>query len=296
MSWLTDLTPLFGGSVTLAGGMYGACVAAEKAARPEALRDIGRILKDPSWSRSVRASAIIERLFNWTFGERHFSWKCISRSIEASILFMLVLAMLITTHDFLQSGLLDIDLPTFHDHRQFIFNFGMIAAAGLIPDYLSLCKSRLLIRLTRLADEGRAIVLFIALDILFSALISLSFIGSVFLWLTVGFGSLSSAISKAPLEVAENLIIHTAGFVGDYLSGRSSLAVFGILFVSTLFTSVWTLLILLSTVVLKGLAPLHRFTSWFLDVERSPLQAIGIVAGALVMIGSLVWSIVRAVI
>ena len=43
---LTDLAPIFGGGVTIAGAMYGACAAAEKAARPEALKDIGHFLKD----------------------------------------------------------------------------------------------------------------------------------------------------------------------------------------------------------------------------------------------------------
>jgi hypothetical protein len=66
--------------------------------------------------------------------------------------------------------------------------------------------------------------------------------------------------------------------------------------VSTIFTSIWMTLLLLSTTVVKMLSPLQRFTTWFFDVDRHPIQSIGIVAGALVMIGSLVWSIVRAVI
>jgi len=41
---------------------------------------------------------------------------------------------------------------------------------------------------------------------------------------------------------------------------------------STLLTSVWTVLILLSTSVLKLLSPAHRFTAWFFDVEKHPLQ------------------------
>lgn len=44
------------------------------------------------------------------------------------------------------------------------------------------------------------------------------------------------------------------------------------------------------------LAPVQRFTDWFFDVEKHRLQAIGIVAGALVMIGSLISSVVRMLI
>ena len=35
---------------------------------------------------------------------------------------------------------------------------------------------------------------------------------------------------------------------------------------TTLFTSIWTILILLSTAALKLLAPIHQFTAWFFDV------------------------------
>jgi hypothetical protein len=45
--WLTNLVPIFGGSITLAGSIYGVCVAAEKAARPDALREIAFALREP---------------------------------------------------------------------------------------------------------------------------------------------------------------------------------------------------------------------------------------------------------
>jgi hypothetical protein len=64
---------------------------------------------------------------------------------------------------------------------------------------------------------------------------------------------------------------------------------------STLVTSIWSILILLSTALLKLLTPIHRFTAWFFNIEKHPVEAIGIVSGALVMIGSLIWSLVRAV-
>src|ERR1700723_2711007 len=91
MSWVNDLASAAGipaGAATLAVAMYAACAAAEKAARPEALKDIGQILKDPPWSRSVRQSAIIERIFVWTFGERHLSWRCVKRSAVATMIFL----------------------------------------------------------------------------------------------------------------------------------------------------------------------------------------------------------------
>lgn len=79
--------------------------------------------------------------------------------------------------------------------------------------------------------------------------------------------------------------------------GKSSiLSPFAIVFWSTMLTSIWTILILLSTAIIKLLAPLQQFTAWFFNVERNPLTAVGVVSGALVMIGSLVWTVLRAVI
>jgi hypothetical protein len=47
MPWFNDLTSALGipaSGATLAAAVYAACVAAENAARPQALEDIGRIL------------------------------------------------------------------------------------------------------------------------------------------------------------------------------------------------------------------------------------------------------------
>jgi hypothetical protein len=65
---------------------------------------------------------------------------------------------------------------------------------------------------------------------------------------------------------------------------------------STLFTSIWMLLVLLSATILKLLTPLQRFTVWFSDVERHPLKAIGTVSAALVMIGAMISTVLRAII
>lgn len=83
MSWVGDLASSLGipaGAATLAVAFYAACSAAEKSARPEALRDISRILVKSSWAVTVHPPAIIGRVFNWTFGERHLSIKCLTRS------------------------------------------------------------------------------------------------------------------------------------------------------------------------------------------------------------------------
>ena len=97
-----------------------------------------------------------------------------------------------------------------------------------------------------------------------------------------------------PFPLSAELVVDS---VLEPFGGKSSiLSPFAIVFWSTMLTSIWTILILLSTAIIKLLAPLQQFTAWFFNVERNPLTAVGVVSGALVMIGSLVWTVLRAVI
>lgn len=299
MSWVNDLASVLGipgGAATLGVAMYLGCSAAEKVARPEALADIGRVLKDPSWSRSVRPSAIIERVFVWTFGERHLSRKCIRRSGSASILVVISIALVGTARHYVHTGDIDIQIPTPKHHEAFAVNYVMGLLGGVFPDYVALGKGRLLIGIANLIDGMSAVVVLIASDIALSCLISLFTSGFVFLCYTTGGEILFHAFSVAPLAATERLVTDTGALVWAYVVGRTPLPVFGVVFLSTLFTSIWTTLILLSTATIKLLAPLQRFTGWFFDVENHPVQAIATVAGALVMSGGLIWTVLRAVI
>src|SRR4051812_23563490 len=84
MAWHNDLVPIFGSSVTIAVALYGACRAAEKDARSEALLEIGGLLRNRSWSQSWSPAALIEMVFHATFGDRQLSWRCIRRSFIAT--------------------------------------------------------------------------------------------------------------------------------------------------------------------------------------------------------------------
>ncbi len=286
MSWVNDLASGLGipaGAATLAVAMYAACTAAEKAARPAALQDIGRILKDTTWGRSVRPSAIIERVFKWTFGDRHLSWKCGRRSLMATLCIVTTTALV----DFLRSGVRP-NIEDWVDPRNIFDVMLTFVILSFVPDYLALWKSRFLVSLPISKFEG---IFLVVADVILSLAIS-SFL--VFLYAQVRFGippGIHTSIVEYARGIGGALINNLGGFVG----ARNHVPLVGPMYVSTLFTSIWTILILLSTTVLKLLVPVHRFTAWFFDVERHPVQAIGIVAGALVMIGSLIWTVLRAV-
>jgi hypothetical protein len=88
MSWVTDLAAalgLPGGATIVAVAMLLGFNAAEKWARPEALRDVARLLKLTSSERSAEPVNAILRIFNLIFGEQHFSSRCAGRSFLATL-------------------------------------------------------------------------------------------------------------------------------------------------------------------------------------------------------------------
>jgi hypothetical protein len=275
MSWVNDLVSAAGlpaGAATLAVAMYAACVAAEKAARPEALQEIGRILEDTSWSRSAQASTIVQRIFNLTFGEQHFSKKCLRRSAMATIIVYVMFAAVLffEGHQFL--------LPK--SVSEIALYFYLILYFGFAPDYLSLGKTRVLLSMRPKTRNIAFGFILVFVDILASAAI---IAGTLFILFSPDF-----SIIKTTIDLYQDDII-------GLWTGKPT-SVFSIMLFSTLFTSVWTILILLSTALLKLLAPVQRFTGWFFDVEKHPIQAIGIVSGFLLVLGSAIWTVVRSIV
>jgi hypothetical protein len=315
MSWVNDLASSAGipaGAATLAVAMYAACGAAEKVARPEALKDIGRILNDPSWERSVQPSAIIERVFVWTFGERHFSWKCVSRSMIATLVILIVLASI------MYSGMAGRYLVYFENELRFGREVTNVqsnvihaelslvgyAFGTLISDYLSLLKTRWILGRFELSSLPQIFRLCVA-DAGISIIISLA----VLVVILIAINSMLGVLVFGGPDFIEDMIGHSFRmlrgegqwfFVAKWDAENHVITDYPLANIiccfTTLFTSIWTLLITLASIIIKLLAPLQRFTAWFFDVDKHPVKAIGIVAGALVMIGSLIWSLVRALI
>jgi hypothetical protein len=272
MTWINDLGSGFGvpaGASTIAAAMYAACAAAEKAARPGALRDIGHFLKDRNWSASARPSAIVSRVFNATFGERHLSLKCAGRSVLATFVF--VTAVVVTVY--LETG----KMRSFN--RAFWF---YLVFAGVPSDYLALLKTRILLKIVL------APILLLIIDVCASLIIS----SIVYLIVIVPVRTTGLAdflqTERYPdiISVFKDLI-----YLWNVLFHVERLEFFTppIMFITTLLTSIWIVLIIFSSITLKMLSPTQRFVAWFFDVDHHPIKAIGIVSGALAIICSLLW-------
>lgn len=320
LSWVNDLSSVLGiptGAATLAVAIYGGCAAAESAASPEVLGDISRALSDRSWSESAQAPALIGQLFAATFGERHFSFRCALASAIATFYILIALLWLvnrITGNLFSGYGMLAI----FSEPIDAIQAWVGVFIAAFIPDYIALAKTRLLTRIMGHIDTIFSGLLLVGFDIVLSAIIS--FGGAIFLLDLVfhTFFRFSSFISLAiigtilspneyinnsiALEIGQGAEAHLtivnlalANLLAPFVVSNGILPMFSITCWSTVFTSVWTLLILLSAVAIQIITPIQRFTIYFFDVTHHPLRAIGVVSGTLVMIGSLVWTVLRVV-
>ena len=281
MSWVTDLASVSGlpaGAATIATAIYGACVAAQKAARPEALEEIGRFLRDPTWTASIWPSSLISRVFKGTFGERHLSAKCFTRSVIATSIFLC--AIVIVQYERVGHG------PE-QSPRSFVWD---IVFVGFLADYVALWKTRIL-----LSWQIPALFL-VPLDLGASLVISslvFELINWVYLFLFYGSDWADWEWGTDNLRI---VVKSLPSLFGLWSHQQSSYPLPAAMFLSTILTSVWTTSILVSSIALKVAAPVQKFAAWFLDVDKRPIEAIGIVAGALIMGSSALMSLLRAAI
>jgi hypothetical protein len=173
--------------------------------------------------------------------------------------------------------------------------------AGLLPDYIALAKTRFLLK--QFKRTSRRLVWLIVADLLLSLLITYIFLEVS----NVPEDVLKSGkidemgIFRATLHSLSNVgltyiyDVITAGEPTWFFSaGENQYPVAILLFLSTLFTSIWTAVLGLSVAVLRATLSLQRATLWFFNVDAHPIQSIGIVAGALVLAGGFIWSALKA--
>jgi hypothetical protein len=281
MSWLGDLVSGFGlpaGAATIATAMYAASRVAQKAARRGALVEIGRFLNEPLGSPSAKALEIVRGIFQFTFGEQHISFKCIRRSFFATLTFIITIT--ITLH--LENR------STFFDDNSVFGNFATwftIVIMGIIPDYIALYKTRMILDIRWLSPLA-LITLDVALSLLISSTIFVIY-DLIYMVMFYHIAPNMTIILDALVNNLEDLITISPSY-GKFLTN--------ILFTSTLLTYVWAGLTFLGFFALKILLPVRYFMTWFFDLEKRPIEAIGLTAGALVILSAVVLSVVRLLI
>jgi hypothetical protein len=208
------------------------------------------------------------KLFDRVFGTKHLSMKCFFRSCIASVLTTTV-SVLFSWFLYEQSK---VDSLSLHFRDGFM--------ANILPDYVSLLKARVLIGWMRSMRHGSALLGVIVMDFaltlgwaLFTALVLIH----------VLYGG-TPDIAGA-LNVAFN---HSF----DMLFVMRRIGMWYVIY-PMFFTSIWLWLYAGSGFILKAARRFDVGFDWFnrhFDIEKKPLQSIGLVAGALVAI--VYWTVV----
>jgi hypothetical protein len=303
MSWVNDLASLAGvpaGCSTLAVALYGACVAAEKSARPQALKDIARVLKSSSWAKVAHPTAIIETIFKWTFGDRQLSLKCLTRSIAVSVTFVVFAALIVHAH-IGKWPYVTLTASTNIDALPLLALIYLIG--GLAPDYVALAKTRFLLR--SLQNRPERFPGMLIADLVLSLVISYAFLeiscipedmlkaGTLD---NMGFvPALWESLSRVGLTYIYD-VIEAGEPTWFFGASADSYPVAILLLSSTVSTSLWIVLVWISGIVIKMSVRLQKASVWFFNVEKHPVRAIGVVCGVLLMATGLAWSAIRALI
>jgi hypothetical protein len=208
MGWVETVTSLFGTST--AGGMMAVVIYAgagrfEKDIRAEAKKDIARFINNTSISAdSATISDFILHVFENIFTTRHWTISCIRRSVIASIIFltsMLIIQFVKNSSNWWYKGDLEI-----------YWLIGVaITFSVLVPDYLSLYKSRIILRAMANRPSFAKIMIFLSIDVLCAIVISICFlaIGDV----------MASYLHGMPITIKKTSeeLMNVARYLDDYL-------------------------------------------------------------------------------
>jgi hypothetical protein len=284
----------FGASIGLATatavGVYKFAADVAKDASPTAKRDIGIFLA--TFTIPSDLSLVIRHLrelFEIAFGRRHLSLRCaiISFLVTAGyFVFFGVLTYLtyfrpltpppVTPHS-LTATLVVRVVP--YQFALYLYAF----AFSLIPDYLSLAKGRYVLRCIEATPQFWSAFRWVCTDIILSLIIGIaSFVGMFFILYL--FGLLAELTGLHPDSLLGVVYTELSFFLRILRNGSLYVAIF----FSTLVTSVWIVLIVVSALLLRGLGgsanSILRLIRWLFPISERPVEACGAASAIIVWI------------
>jgi hypothetical protein len=247
----------------------------ESQANPAILKQVSDLLLRGNLANAGKlVVTLVPIIFDRIFGANPFRLKFIWRSILVTTLFWLILLLL--KH------------PDWGAVWGDLLDNTRADAITIFPwyvfDWLSLIKARLLLRTMAKYGSFFALLLFVLVDVFISAAIPAVLIDIM---------NYQSPLISFDISQLWTIIL------GNYLTlDSSSITLPEVLYPTTLLTSLWTVLLLISTVTVKLLVPVDRIRGfirlWFRDIDRHPLSAIAKVMEAIVVGGAVAVSGIRA--
>jgi len=214
------------------------------------------------------------KVFDRLFGSRHISWKCFGRSILSSYT-LGVIALFVFSPEV---GPTTVGLIKDHHLLLVLVDLvGMFLIINALPDYISLLKTRWLL------ERMRSVSLYFYPAILLLDLIitvGLSFVGylAYLYFARVLYALLVNPNAEMEI-IMPNRIIDVLPFL-LFIARKHPFVVF-----PAFFTSIWLWLYAGSGFLLKFARRFDIGFEWFnrkFDIEKRPLQCIGLVSGVLV--------------
>ena len=261
-------------------------------------RDIGRWIRVKSFETGIVADEAANwpdtfgKVFDSIFGKRHLTWFCFWRSAGTSLILAFIsfgiMFQNVIGRVSLHSLIADVELLALFYPLLFVTN--------VIPDYLSLLETRKVLwlisrtrntwlRIMRIVFDGAATIVIAAWGAAIFAVVN-SFIRQThpFTW-QHGLG----VILTYPVLLVRN----GKGFFGELLRSDEGLSLAYVMILPAFVTSIWLWLYAGAGFLLKAARRFDIGFDWFnrrFDIEKKPLQSIGLVAGALVAV--VYWAVV----
>lgn len=264
---------------------------------PNAFKErLGATLENTGHINKESAVNYFPQLFNSFFGERHWTLKCVVRSCTLSIsvtAFMLVV-WLVRYQD---------DIPyTIRVTGLNSLIFSVLASIFLlcIPNYISLYKSRILMKVMRQRSFSTIGVLFIAIaDFFLSILVLILFIylmSHLFQYSILGdFLSSINPSMAFSYDSINTWYIDQAFLLRDpYSVDFPDSIPAGVFFYATAITSIWLLLFIVSTSLIRLLSRISLLKT-VLNLKEHPIKSIGLIAGLITALAYVAGSAVAAI-
>lgn len=225
--------------------------------------DVGRALQ--CWPQTLA------QLFDRVFGRRYFSWRCFSRSCVASFGSFVIGLLVSAARDDARP---ELALSLLEEVRAFFWFAAFVVPISIGPDYLSLLKTRLILKMMTKTTKVWSWFGLIIVDGIITLIIAFNSVtlGFALAW-SYGMGTVHSP-GEALLIMRD---LYQAP-ISDFTDNAPFVY-------PAFFASAWLWLYATAGGSLKAARHFDVGFQWFnrkFDIERKPLQAIGFVASLLV--------------
>jgi hypothetical protein len=270
--------------------IYAAAVTLENNVRDEFRTSLGEFIRGQNRITGTEVAVeLIHHAFNHVFGSKHFSWRCVRRSALVSFLIWCLLSISFYSK--------------YPDYRNWVHNdlVGMmnrnsaplallallitVFIISCIPDYISLMKGRVVLRVMHKFPTFHGVGVLLLLDIFASLLVSYAFIWAF------------AFVADAEVSPTQLVMTMTDGFgiLAGYKPDVPNHTVAITFVLTTLMTSIWAALTILALVVVKALMGLGRVVKVMnrvFDIDAHPVRVLGLIAAGIAWTGSLVYGLI----